>query len=121
MLKTRPVIPLRGGDAYTTGRPESQNQNSHEEGAAMIFVSVYSIAPEKRNAAQERFKKSGGPPPKGVKMIGRWHAVGGGRGVTVFEADDAQTAAHWAQQWTDLISFEIYPAIDDAGFAKLIG
>lgn len=87
----------------------------------MIFVGVYSLAPEKRNAAQERFKKTGGPAPKGIKMIGRWHAVGGGRGVTVFEADDAQAAAHWAQQWTDLIRFDIYPAIDDEGFAKLLG
>lgn len=87
----------------------------------MVFVSVYRISPEKRNSAQERFKKTGGQPPKGVKMIGRWHDVGGSRGVTICESDDAQAAANWAQQWSDLISFEIYPAIDDAGFAKLLG
>ena len=54
-------------------------------------------------------------------MIGRWHSVVGGRGVTVYEANDAQLIAQWAQQWSDVISFEIYAAIDDAGFAKVIG
>ena len=87
----------------------------------MIFVSVYTIPAENRTAAQDRFKKSGGQPPKGVKMLGRWHSVAGGRGVTIYESNDAQAVANWAQQWSDLISFEIYPAIDDAGFAKLLG
>jgi len=87
----------------------------------MIFVSVYTIPSENRNAAQDRFKKSGGQPPKGVKLIGRWHSVVGGRGVTIYEANDPQAIANWAQQWSDLISFEIYPAIDDSGFAKLLG
>jgi hypothetical protein len=87
----------------------------------MIFVSVYMIPPENRNAAQDRFKKSGGAPPKGVKMLGRWHSVVGGRGVTIYETNDPQAIANWAQQWNDLISFEVYPAIDDAGFAKLLG
>jgi hypothetical protein len=41
--------------------------------------------------------------------------------VTIYEANDPQAIANWAQQWSDLISFEIYPAIDDAGFAKLLG
>jgi len=54
-------------------------------------------------------------------VIGRWHSVVGGRGVTVYEANDAQLIAQWAQQWSDVISFEIYAAIDDAGFAKVIG
>jgi hypothetical protein len=87
----------------------------------MFFVITYAIAPENRNAAQERFKSGGGLPPAGVKMIGRWHSVGGGRGLTVCESDDALAVANWAQQWSDLISFDVYPALDDASFAKLLG
>ncbi len=86
----------------------------------MVFVSHYTMASDNRNAAQDRFKKTGGEPPAGVKMIGRWHAVGGGQGVTIFEANDPQAIANWAQQWSDLISFDIYPAVDDAGFSKLL-
>jgi len=69
----------------------------------VLFVSEYKIAPENRDVAQERFKKTGGAPPQGVKVIGRWHSVVGGRGVTVYEANDAQLIAQWAQQWSDVI------------------
>ena len=44
----------------------------------MLFVSEYRIAAENRNVAQERLMKTGGPPPLGVKVIGRWHSVVGG-------------------------------------------
>jgi len=64
----------------------------------MYFVSLYTIPSENRDAAQARFKQGGGPPPAGVKMIGRWHSAGGGRGVTIFEADDVQAVAAWSQQ-----------------------
>ena len=87
----------------------------------MIFVSQYKLAPDKRNAAQEKFKKAGGLPPQGAKLIGRWHSIGGGRGVTVFESDDPQAMAKWSQEWNDVIEFDVYPAIDDAGFAKMLG
>jgi hypothetical protein len=87
----------------------------------MLFVSYYTIATQNRDAAQARFMKGGGLPPAGIKMIGRWHSIEGNRGITVCEADDAQAVAAWAQQWTDLLSFDIFPAIDDAGFAKLLG
>jgi hypothetical protein len=87
----------------------------------MFFVCLYTIPSENRNAAQARFKQGGGLPPAGVKMIGRWHSAVGGRGITIFEAEDAQAIAAWTQQWSDLITFDIYPALDDAGFAKLLG
>ena len=41
--------------------------------------------------------------------------------MTVYEANDAQVIAQWAQQWSDVVSFEIYAAVDDAGFAKMLG
>lgn len=53
-------------------------------------------------------------------MIGRWHSAAGGRGVTIYESDDLQAVAKWAQERSDLISFDVYPALDDAGFAKLL-
>jgi hypothetical protein len=87
----------------------------------MLFVVTYSVRSEDRNAGQERFKKTGGQPPKGVRMIGRWHSVEVRRGVIVCETDDAQALASWVQQWSDLVTFDIYPAIDDTGFAKLLG
>jgi hypothetical protein len=41
----------------------------------MLFIVNYSIRPENRNAAMERFLKTGGIAPAGIKMLGRWHAI----------------------------------------------
>ncbi len=86
----------------------------------MIFVTVYSFPPENRDACQARFKESGGMPPAGINLLGRWHAVGGLKGVHVCECDDAIAFAKWAQEWSDLLSIEIYPALDDDGVAKFL-
>ena len=41
----------------------------------MLFHIMYQLTPENRNAAQKRFMETGGLPPGGVKMVGRWHAT----------------------------------------------
>ena len=87
----------------------------------MVFVTVYSFPPEKREACQARLKKTGGGmPPAGIKLLGRWHAIGSGKGVHVCECDDPMAFAKWAQEWSDLLSIETYPAMNDEGVAKLL-
>ena len=87
----------------------------------MIFVAVYSWTPANRDAVQARFKETGGnKPPAGIKLLGRWTAVGGLKGVQVCECDDPIAFAKWAQEWSDLLPIEIYPALDDEGVAKML-
>jgi hypothetical protein len=87
----------------------------------MKFVTIWSYRPENRDAAQARFKESGGDkPPEGIKLIGRWHAIGAARGVHICECDDPALIARWAQRWSDLLSIEIYPAMDDEEVAKML-
>ena len=87
----------------------------------MLFLTYFSYPPQNREAVQTRFKKTGGKPPAGVKMIGRWHAMGGGKGVFVSETDDPMAMAKWSQEWSDLLSTEICPVLDDADAMKRIG
>ena len=84
----------------------------------MTFVTIFSYPPENRQAVQARFKETGGRPPAGVKMLGRWHAIGGGKGVHICESDDPMAIAKWVQEWSDLLSIEIYPALNDKDAAK---
>ena len=86
----------------------------------MTFVMIWRYPPERRNEIQARFAATGGPPPEGVKMIGRWHRIGGGQGVCVAETDDPEALAKWAQDWNDLLAFEVFPAMDDQTVAKVI-
>ena len=86
----------------------------------MLYVLEWTYPPERRNEANARFKETGGQPPAGVTMVGRWHSVGGGKGVAIAESDDPEAIATWLQGWSDLISFDVYPAMDDATAARVI-
>ncbi|NCI79938.1 DUF3303 domain-containing protein [Acinetobacter kanungonis] len=79
----------------------------------MLFIVKYSIRPENRNAAMERFLKTGGTVPSGIKMLGRWHAIAQLSGVAIIEASDAMLIQQWVMEWNDLLSMEVYPALTD--------
>ena len=68
----------------------------------MQFMITYSFRPDARNAAQDRFKKTGGGPGPGAQMLGRWHAVGGHHGYVLAETTDSVALGKWMQEWTDL-------------------
>lgn len=84
----------------------------------MIFVIAWTFKPENRDAIQARFKETGGLPPEGVKMLGRWHGIGTNKGVVVAESNDAVAVAKAAQGWSDLMSFDVYPALTDEDTVK---
>jgi hypothetical protein len=79
----------------------------------MLFITHYRILPGNRDTAIARFAKTGGQPPKGVKMLGRWHDVADGTGFTVSEADDASAIARWSLEWSDLMEMDVRPALND--------
>ena len=87
----------------------------------MLFITHWTVPQQNLKAAIQRFKDTGGAPPtKGVKMIGRWHDVGQRGGVTIAEADDAAAIAAWSLQWSDLLTLETHPVLDDASAAKVL-
>jgi hypothetical protein len=87
----------------------------------MLFMITYSFHPEHREAVQARFKATGGPPPAGVKMLGRWHLTAGLGGFVLADASDAVALGKWMQQWTDLLTFTISPVGTDEDTIKVIG
>ena len=87
----------------------------------MTYVVYYEFSPENRNEANERFRTTGGPAPEGVTMIGRWHAIAGGEGVVVCEADDPVAVGKWMHDWSDLLEFRVVPVVNDEQVASIIG
>ena len=87
----------------------------------MLYVVMWKFKPEQRNAAQSRFKETGGLPPEGVEMQGRWHSVEGNRGLCIAKSDDPVAVARWAQAWSDLLTFEIIPVMNDEDFVRMLG
>jgi hypothetical protein len=86
----------------------------------MLFIVQWSIDSEHRNRAIERFLKTGGAAPAGVKMVGRWHAVGLSRGFGIAESSDVTLIQQWVLEWNDLIDMEVYPALTDEQVGPLL-
>ncbi|MCP1444758.1 hypothetical protein J3D54_003890 [Pseudomonas sp. GGS8] len=86
----------------------------------MLFIVRWSISPQQRNSAIERFLKTGGAPPAGVSMLGRWHAVGGSSGVGIAEASDPVAIQKWVLEWSDLMNMEVHAALTDEQVAPLL-
>jgi hypothetical protein len=87
----------------------------------MLFHAAFEYFEADRDDVHERFRRTGGAPPAGVKMLGRWHSVEGNRGFLVAESDDSGAIATWLQGWSDLVSFEVTPVLTDEGFREIIG
>ena len=87
----------------------------------MLFCVQWRIMPETRDAAQARFQETGGPPPDGVKMLGRWHFAAGLEGLAICEAESAVALGKWTQQWSDVLKFRISPVNDDQGVITVLG
>ncbi len=87
----------------------------------MLFMITYAFGSGQREKAQERFKKTGGGPPAGAKMLGRWHNVAGLRGFVLAESADAVAIGKWMQEWTDLLAFEVTPVVNDEDVLKVLG
>ena len=66
-----------------------------------------------------RFVNTGGKPPEGVKLLGRWHAVGRVVGFAIAESNDLAPMQKWALDWSDLLSLDVYPAQTDEEFGPL--
>ncbi|MEA3085191.1 MAG: hypothetical protein QOC89_2888 [Paraburkholderia sp.] len=87
----------------------------------MKFIVQWNGLPTTENSVIERFMKTGGQPPEGVKMLGRWHAIGGLHGVSIVEADDTRGLAAMALEWGDLLTMSIFPALTDEDLGAALG
>lgn len=87
----------------------------------MQFMVTYAFTPDQRNSSQDRFGKTGGLPGPGVKMLGRWHSFGGNRGFILADTSDGVALGKWLNEWTDLLTFEVFPVHSDEDVMKIIG
>ncbi len=86
----------------------------------MLFMVVFTFQTKDREAVVARFKETGGPPPEGVRMVGRWHDAGLHRGFVLAESNTLENVAKWCHRWADLIAFEVVPVLDDDGVKNVL-
>ena len=48
-----------------------------------------------------------------IKLIGRWHDLLRGRGVTICESDSAEAVSNWALNWNSITDLDVAVVLDD--------
>jgi hypothetical protein len=88
----------------------------------MKFMLTFVWKPEikARDEAINRFKKTGGQPPKGVKLLGRWTRCDFNGGYDLLESDDPKAVAEFAYMWSDLMDLTIVPVLEDEGLSEVL-
>ena len=88
----------------------------------MKFMLCFTMKPETkaRDEAIARFKKTGGQPPKGAKLLGRWTAADFSGGYDLLESDDAKALTEFALMWSDLMELRIVPVLEDAEVKEVL-
>lgn len=78
----------------------------------MNYVVSWKLSPDQFKTAAQLFMASPPPAPPGVKIIGRWHALGSTRGWLIVEAEEIALATYLAKGGS-LIEYEVTPVITD--------
>jgi len=85
----------------------------------MLFMSIYTFEPAKRNEIIKRRMERGTALREGVKVIGEWTDLGGGRGFLLIEAEDPKVLMAGTLAWSDLMEIESVPVIQTEEVMKL--
>jgi hypothetical protein len=79
----------------------------------MKFMMTFSLSPDTRNKAIDRFLKTGGQPPKGARLLGRWISADLSKAYDLVESDDSSAISEFALQWSDLMKVEASVVVED--------
>ena len=85
----------------------------------MLFQISWKMYPDKKMDCNKIFSqmtpeddlKDAG---ESIKIIGRWHAVGGGRGTCICETDSAESLTGWMVNWAEMCELDVHPVVDDS-------
>ena len=88
----------------------------------MKFMMTFDWTPDTKTRAEAiaRFRNTGGLPPKGAKLLGRWTRADISGGYDLLESDDPQALAEFALMWSDLMHVTIVPVLEDGQLAEVL-
>ena len=88
----------------------------------MNFICTFGWWPdaEAQSEAIRRFRETGGQPPPGAQLLGRWTRADFTGGVLLLESNDPQALTQFALTWSDLMELEIFPVVDDQELVQVL-
>jgi hypothetical protein len=86
----------------------------------MKWISIGTWGPEKRDEITKRRMEKGTMFPEGVKSLGEWVDLRGGRVISLFEADDPAAIGLAAYAWNDLMCLDSFPVMETEPLLEVI-
>jgi hypothetical protein len=86
----------------------------------MQFILTFAIPPATRDAAIARFLETGGQPPPGVRLRGRWTQLDLCGGVALLESEDPQALTAFAHAWSDVVELTLAPVLEDQALSEVL-
>jgi hypothetical protein len=88
----------------------------------MKFMLTFTIKPEAkgRDEAIARFKKTGGQPPAGVKLLGRWTSADFSGGYDLLDSNDPRALTEFSLMWSDVMELRLTPVVDDEDMVEAL-
>ena len=86
----------------------------------MLFMSIVSWEPEKRDEVVKRFAEKGAMTLPGRKVIGTWNAIGGNRVFRLVEIEDPKALVEASLAWSDLVKIEEIPVMETGELMKVM-
>jgi hypothetical protein len=86
----------------------------------MKFVLTFTLKQETRDTAISRFLETGGQPPAGATLLGRWTRQDLAGGFALLESNDSKALAEFARDWSDVCDLSIAPVVEDDVLADVL-
>lgn len=86
----------------------------------MLYMTVYTFGLEKRDEVTRRRVEKGPMVPSGIKILGEWTSIEGGRVFRLMEADDQGALLAATYAWNDLGKVEHVPVMETEEAIRLI-
>lgn len=88
----------------------------------MKFMLTFTMKPNahQRDEAIARFQKTGGTPPAGAKLLGRWTRLDFSGGFDLLESENPKALTEFALMWSDLMELTIVPVIEDQELSAVL-
>lgn len=88
----------------------------------MKFLMTFSCRPDARTREEgiARFRRTGGQPPKGAELLGRWTRADLSGGFDLLESNDPKALAEFSLMWSDLMELTIVPVLEDRQLGEVL-
>jgi hypothetical protein len=88
----------------------------------MLFMCTATWKPgQEREAISRRLEneKKGDPLPSGVKLLGEWGYLGGGKAFMLVDVEDPTAFMGMCMLWSDVMRTEVLPVLERKDIKKL--